>query len=119
MQHLSVLVVGNDPNWRVSAARVLKASGFLVFEAMDAPSALQFLRTLRMSAVLLDGDHLAGQGSCDLLGFIAKQKPSVSLVYLTVEEPSRVPAAAMASIVRMPCDPSRLPGVLRTLCQAA
>ena len=74
---------------------------------------------MRMAAVLLDGDHLPEPGSRELLGLLASLKPRTSLVYLTFQDASRVPPLAVPALVRKPCDPPRLLGVLRELCTAA
>jgi DNA-binding response OmpR family regulator len=67
VQQLSVLVVGDHLDVRVSAARFLKASGFIVFQATDARSAVRLLGAVQMSAVLVDGDHLPDAATTDLL----------------------------------------------------
>ena len=118
MQQLSVLVIGDHLAVRVSAARFLKASGFIVFQATDAPSAVRLLGAVAMSAVLVDGDHLAESATTDLLGFLASRSPRASLVYLTARDPAAVSGSkGVTSIVRKPCDPARLLSVLRGLCE--
>lgn len=113
----SVLVVGNELSVRTSAARFLNASGFVAFQAVDASAALRVLDAVRVTAVLLDGDHLAEASSADLLGYICRREPRLWLVYLTVKEPALVHPAAAASIVHKPCQPSRLLSLLRGRCE--
>jgi DNA-binding response OmpR family regulator len=117
VQQLSVLVVGDHLDVRVSAARFLKASGFIVFQATDARSAVRLLGAVQMSAVLVDGDHLPDAATTDLLGFMASRSPRASLVYLTARDPAAVHGPGVTSVVHKPCDPAQLLSVLRDLCE--
>jgi PAS domain S-box-containing protein len=78
----AILVVEDDHDVRAFIAETLRELNYIVFQAMDAPSAMRILDTERVDLMLTDV-ILPGRNGRDLADVAVKKRPGLKVLFMT------------------------------------
>lgn len=78
----SILVVEDDDDVRAFIAETLRELNYIVFQAIDAPSAMRILESERVDLMLTDV-ILPGRNGRDLADAAAKKRPGLKVLFMT------------------------------------
>jgi PAS domain S-box-containing protein len=78
----SILVVEDDDDVRAFIAETLRELNYIVFQAIDAPSAMRILESERVDLMLTDV-VLPGRNGRDLADAAAKKRPGLKVLFMT------------------------------------
>jgi len=84
-QTISVLVVDDDPAFRLGLRASLKTSGYSVDTARNTEEALEYVRERRVDVVLLD-INMPGMGGVEACSRIRAVAPQAGIIMLTVRD---------------------------------
>jgi CheY-like chemotaxis protein len=117
----AVLVVDDDPAFRIAVADTLTDEGYSVEQAADGQAALQFLRTQPPPPplILLDW-HMAPMDGSRFVAEVSRNREMspVPVVLLSADRRVQEPLKAFpfAACIEKPVDLDRLLGVVRRYC---
>ncbi|HWB87343.1 MAG TPA: PAS domain S-box protein [Bryobacteraceae bacterium] len=118
-QHGTVLVVEDETPLRQAIVKMLRKTGFEIFEAADGSSAIDLLRTggSKMDVMLLDMT-LPGASSHEIVAAAANAKPSIKVILTSAYSRERIAGAMSApqihSFVRKPFQLGDLLKIIRS-----
>jgi PAS domain S-box-containing protein len=119
-QHAAILVVEDEASLRVPVVKMLRKSGFEVFEAGDGYSAIDVFREHGRSidAILLDMT-LPGPGGSEIVAEAARLKPEIRVILTSAYSQEIVEGSITAPQVRdFVRKPFRFPDLLRVVRHA-
>jgi two-component system chemotaxis response regulator CheY len=114
----TVMVVDDDHDVRASCADVLRSAGYLVVEAEDGVTALRYLRSGNIGAVLLDV-YMPGMDGLSLLDEVDSFPPVVLLTAREYDNEIITRRAKVAMYVQKPVAPPDLLEVVSRLVGVA